>query len=286
MSKRVIAIVAALLLAASGTFVLINYVQGAEDRALEGEETVVVLVVDELIEAGTPASELAGAVREERVPVKVQAAGSIGGLDALAGTVATVDLIPGEQIISTRFQPIEVFEELQEDNDRDFEIPAGYLEASVELDAERALTGELRPGDTVAVVASFDPFRLETIEAEDGSNPITLLFPTAEEGDEDAIAELFGSSSSNTTHIILHKVLVTDVHEEKRGANANNSGTLEESDLKAAPEGSISVTLALTAPDIEKLVFTQEHGDVWLAREPADASESGTIIQTRGTIYE
>ena len=53
-----------------------------------------------------------------------------------------------------------------------------------------------------------------------------------------------------------------------------------------APNGSLFVTLALPGPDIEKIVFTSEHGSIWLAREPLDAVENGTVIQTRGTIYE
>ena len=288
MNKRVVSIVAALALAASGTFVLINYVQGAEDRALAGEETVNVLVVDRFIEAGTPASDLAGSVRVEQVPVKVQAAGSVASLGALEGTVSTGDLLPGEQIISTRFQPVEVFEELQAQAGRDVEIPAGYLEVTIELSPARSLGGEVLPGDTVAVVASFDPFVLETVQAEDGEAASeTLLFPSAEGEEASGDRDLFGSRSSNTTHIILHKVIVTQVHEERRSNNATNSTVEgESSGHDAAPNGSLFVTLALSAPDIEKLVFTGEHGSIWLAREPLDAAENGTVIQTRGTIYE
>ena len=40
MRRRIIALVAALLLAGVGTFVLIGFVQGAEDRATAGQELV------------------------------------------------------------------------------------------------------------------------------------------------------------------------------------------------------------------------------------------------------
>ena len=47
MSRKVTGVVVALLLAAIGTTVLVRYVQGAEDRALEGEQLVQVFVVDD-----------------------------------------------------------------------------------------------------------------------------------------------------------------------------------------------------------------------------------------------
>lgn len=38
------------------------------------------------------------------------------------------------------------------------------------------------------------------------------------------------------------------------------------------------MTLALSAPDAEKLVFGMEWGTVWLSYEPEDANEDGTDI--------
>ena len=46
------------------------------------------------------------------------------------------------------------------------------------------------------------------------------------------------------------------------------------------------VTLALSGPDAEKLVFGAEHGTVWLSKEGAEVPADGTRIVTEGNVYE
>ena len=53
MRRKIVMIVAALLCGALGTTLLVRFVQGAESRALEGEELVDVFVVQGYIPAGT-----------------------------------------------------------------------------------------------------------------------------------------------------------------------------------------------------------------------------------------
>lgn len=261
MPRRIIGVVLAVTLAAVGTFVLVLYVRGAEDRALAGEETVEVLVVSEPIARGTAAEDLDGKVRPERIPQKVQARGSVASLEDLAkldGRVTSVELLPGEQITTARFVDRSDLARAQVD------VPDGLLEVTVSLSPERAIGGQLVPGSTVAVLSSFDPFNLE------GS---------VVEGDQEVDVE---GQTPNTTHLILHKVLVTNVQSDQAALADDGE---EESNASRAPSGNLLVTLALDAPSVERLVFTAEHGRLWLAIEPDDAPEEGTRIQQRGTIY-
>ena len=46
------------------------------------------------------------------------------------------------------------------------------------------------------------------------------------------------------------------------------------------------LTLALTTPEAERLIFAVEKGSLYMAQEPEDAPEGGTRIQTRATVYE
>ena len=55
MNRRTVGIIAAIALAAVGTFVLVAYVRGAEDRAVAGEKMVDVVVASKTIDAGTAA---------------------------------------------------------------------------------------------------------------------------------------------------------------------------------------------------------------------------------------
>ncbi|HEV7211485.1 MAG TPA: RcpC/CpaB family pilus assembly protein [Blastococcus sp.] len=150
MRRRFLAAVAALVLLVAGTGVLLAYVRGADSRALAGTRTVDVLVVDQLIPAGTAGGDLAHMVRTELVPAKVALPGRVTDLTALDGRVAAVDLQPGEQLLASRFE-----------RPRDLQapgtvaVPAGLQEVSVLLEPQRAVGGRLAAGDTVGVVLSM-----------------------------------------------------------------------------------------------------------------------------------
>jgi pilus assembly protein CpaB len=151
--RRLLAALAALVLAALGAVVLLAYVRGADARALAGVQTVDVLVVDRPVPEGTPGEELAELVRTERLPARAAVPGAVTDLDELAGRVATVDLQPGEQLLAARFAAPE-----------DLSVPGtvappeGAAEVSLLLEPQRAVGGRLAAGDTVGVHVSLpDP---------------------------------------------------------------------------------------------------------------------------------
>ena len=150
MRRRLLAALAALLLAATGAVVLLAYVRGADARALAGVQTVDVLVVDRPVAEGTPGEELAELVRTERLPAKAAVPGAVTDLDELAGRVATVDLQPGEQLLAARFA-------VPEDLGVPGTVPApeGAAEVSLLLEPQRAVGGRLAAGDTVGVHVSL-----------------------------------------------------------------------------------------------------------------------------------
>lgn len=261
MNRRVLSAVVALALAAVGTFALVAFVRGAEDRALAGEELVEVLVVQERVEAGTAASQLDGRVDTDQVPAKIQAADAVDDLDALGDLVTAVDLLPGEQVTAARFQPADAFERRRAQVD----VPEDLLEVTVSLSPDRAVGGMVRPGSKVAVVGSFDPFEISSTE------PVQLEgLQIPDEG-----------KTPNSSHIILHKVLVTNVQTDA----SFELEEVEDNQTAPAPGGNLLVTLALDAPSVERVVFAAEHGRVWLAVQPDEASENGTEVVTRGNVY-
>ena len=153
--RRMIGIVVAVALAAAGTLLLVGYVKAAEDRALAGEEVVPVLVADAPIAKGADITGLEGVVRIERVPTKVAADGAVGDVADLEGLVAGIDLLPGEQLTVSRFTTPEALAVTQK-----IPAPPGFLELTISLAPDRAVGGRLNPGDTVAVIASFDPIQV------------------------------------------------------------------------------------------------------------------------------
>jgi pilus assembly protein CpaB len=244
--RRMMGIIAALALALVGTVILVSYVQGAEDRALAGEKVVKVLVAAEAIDAGTSAEELEGKLEFERVPQKVKAEGAITSISQLGNRVTETDLLEGEQIVRARF--VEPSRASRTPGAQEGET---LLQETVALEPERAMGGVVKAGDSVAVVASFDPFDLPD-----------------------------GTKTANQTHILLHKVRVTNVQIASGGGGTSEEESGDESPgaQSAAPEGRFLVTLALTAPDVERVTFTAEFGHVWLSAEPQDADTGGTKI--------
>jgi pilus assembly protein CpaB len=104
MRRRVTGIVAALVLASLGTVMLVVYVQSARDEAVAGERMVDVLVVSDDIEKGTKAADIDDLVDTKQVPAKVRADGAVADLADLDDeSVAAVDLVPGEQLVASRF---------------------------------------------------------------------------------------------------------------------------------------------------------------------------------------
>lgn len=253
MNRKFVGVAAAVLLASIGTLTLLGWAKSAEDRALAGERTLNVLVVMQDIAKGTRAEDLGTQVEMKRVPAKVKAAGSVDNVADLKGKVAAVDLVPGEQVVSTRFVEPEVLA-----RQTGVEVPDGLQEVTIKLEPQRAVGGNLRPGDTVGLVASFEPF-----EDVNGS----------------------GTKSPNETHLMLHKVLVTRVQAAPTTASRSSGEDDEDRGPEPVPGSDLLVTLAVDAPSVERIVFAQEFGRVWLTAEPETATEDGTTIQHRGTVY-
>ena len=58
------------------------------------------------------------------------------------------------------------------------DVPLGLQEVTVALDPERAVGGDLKVGDTVGVVLSFDPFDTDVVRF-DPANPFPVSAPDA-----------------------------------------------------------------------------------------------------------
>ncbi len=281
MNRKWIGVVVAVALAAIGTWVLVQYVQSAEERALEGQETIEVLVVSETVPAGAPAASLATKVRTELVPAKVQAPGSVGNLAELEGQVTAVELVPGEQVIAARFVTAEAFQEQDE-----FEVPEGLVEVTMSISPERAVGGTLRPGDLVAVLASFQPFELDGTTPNPDEESIIISAGSPEEASEIAAElDVAPTQTPNTTGLLIHKVIVSNVQVEQLPTEPTADDGEPAPDVELAPTGNLLVTLAMEPGQAERFVFTAEFGLVWLALETEETPEGGTQIQTRNSIY-
>lgn len=223
--RRTVGIVAALLLALVGTLGLVGYVQGAKDRAVAGEKQVTVYVATQRIPAGTPASQVTDMVKTEKVPTKVRAEDAVKTLKSVKGDVTAIEVLPGEQLVASRFQPAGAV-----GTDTAKGIPVGFFGATVALDPEQALGGQVLAGDHVAVVGMTN----------------------------------VAGSTTDTAQVLAGNVLVTSVQ-----IDGEHGDHPKKKEVTTAPTGKFFVTLALTQPDLEKVVAAANSGRLWLATDPS-----------------
>ena len=149
--RRIIGILAAVILATIGTVALVGYVQSAKDKAVAEEALVEVYVVDKLVPKGAAAETIKASVSVEQIPARLEQPGAITDLKEVGANVAATDLQPGDQLLAARLVAKEQVSEEVKDK----------VQISAMLTPERAVGGSLKKGDLVGVYLSFDPFELD-----------------------------------------------------------------------------------------------------------------------------
>ncbi|HSP76596.1 MAG TPA: Flp pilus assembly protein CpaB [Cryobacterium sp.] len=245
MKTRLIGAILAIVLAVAGTVVLTGYVNSADARAAAGSELVEVYLVAEEIPAGTEASAISDLITAKQIPALAAVPGRVTKLSDLKGLVADTALMPGEQLLESRWVT-----PATRAASGDVALPEGMQAVSIALAVERVVGGTVKQGDTVGVVISAEATPAD------------------------------GSTDGRTTRQVFHKVLVTAVREGIRTPPPTGS------DVAAEPVETVMVTLARPTADIQKLVWGQEFGTVWLTIEPETADENGSAAIGERTVFE
>ena len=149
MKLRILFAILGFVLAVVGVIAVTLYTRGADQRALEDQQPVDVLVLSRDAPAGTPSEQLPEFLEVKALPRGAVAAGAATTLDGLGGLVTSVDLVTGEQLLTVRMVSPDALEVPGR-----VDVPAGLQEVTVLLSPERVVGGGLAPGDTVGVVFS------------------------------------------------------------------------------------------------------------------------------------
>ncbi len=244
-ASRLGAAALAVLLGAIGVITLVRYVQTAEDRALAGQQLVDVVVVTEPAQAGSTTDELALISEVRQVPASSRTPGAITDLAEVGEMITSVDLVPGEQLLAARF----VDGETRLVAGGDVQIEPGLIEVTVQVNPSRAVGGQIVPGERVAVVGY-----ISDISPDD-------------------------TSTDPASGVLLRQSLVTNI----QSATPETLTNQENDRNRQTPGSDFLVTLAVEPSQAERLVFADEFGTVWLAREgegPAVASGELVVIDT------
>ena len=148
MGRRTLLLVASLVVAALGTLLIFAYVRSADERALEDQEPVEVLVAETRIKAGTTgaAALAAGAFERRKIPRSALIEGALNDTRPIERLVAVADIYPGEQIITAKFA--------QSGETSILPIPAGDIAISVQLGDPQRVAGFVQPGSDIVIFVS------------------------------------------------------------------------------------------------------------------------------------
>ena len=281
--RRIIGIVAAVLLALVGTVSLVAYVNSAKDNAVADEALVDVLVVDEFVPKGAASESIAASVSIEQVPARLKQPGAITELADLGNDVAATDLQPGDQLLQARLAPKEAVVGTVSDK----------VQVSTLLEAERAVGGAIKQGDLVGIYVSFDPFDVDVAGPQESgaTNDPTVQAAAGQvdqstESDADTSGPSGPTKTPNVTKLEFQQVLVTNV--QTISAPVNNTTTEDDEDspnIEQVTGTQYVVTLALSPEQSERFVFATEFGKVWLSLQPATVVDDGTRVVTLGSVY-
>lgn len=227
--RRIIAAFSAALLTVIAAVILVAYVGGADQRAAAALEPQSVLVVVEPVAKGTAAESLGASVEVRQVPRSALAEGAAPDVSAISGKVASIDLVPGEQVLASRFVDPADLQSVQ--------VPAGMQEISVMLSSERVYGGRPAAGDTVGVFVTQNETtkvvlnRVLVTRAEGGA--------AAQAAAADAAAE---GSQAPQSEILLTLALDTDDAEKVVWAKENGTIWLSLQNQQTNTGGSRAVT--------------------------------------------
>lgn len=237
MRTKVLIIVVALALGGVAAVLAARYVTSARTEIASGSTPIEVLVAQEDIPRGLSSEELISneMIKIEEVPQRFVAAGAISSARAIEGQVLSAPLTKGEQVTSSRFA-------VPSAAGLAYSVPKDMVAIAIPVDEVKGISGLVRPGDHVAVFATFAP----------GPN-----------GEE------------NVTRILLADAKVLAMGGALTVEETPEGGDDKGGALAASRQDETSVartmTLSVLPAEAEKLVFAEETGKVWVTLLPATA---------------
>jgi len=243
MRSRLLILVTAIVFGLLAAVLTGRYLASLERGVAAEDEPIEVLVAQEALERGAAADQLIadGLIVRESIPRRYVADEAVSSVAAIEGRVLAENISKGEQITQVRFKfPAEA--------GLAYGIPEDHVAVSIPNDAVKGVAGLVKPGDFVMAVVTFDP-------GPQGEAISRVFIPRAR------VLAVGGAIGAEPPAAREQGVL---------------GGQTEEAGEPQAPS---TITLALPPADVERLVFAEEKGTVWLALIGSAATE---IPATRG----
>lgn len=237
MGRRILAIIAAAVIALVGALLVLVYAKTADSRAVAAASPKVVYVTTKTVPAGTSLKEAVrlGELEQTTVAAASLPAGALTKVDdSNSALLALTDITPGQYVLAAAFgeTPVGV---------KAIQVPAGMLAVSVQLSDPARVGTFVTPGSNLTIFASYKMKKV---------------------GDSKAV-EQFNQADIHGTSVLLDNVLVIGMGTDPLlGGQQQGSQTQDGQDSNAATKSSTSgsdapsflVTLAVTPEQATKLV--------------------------------
>jgi len=191
MGRRIIGIVAALVVALLGVVGVVVYAQAADGRAVDGQATQSVFIAKAGVPMGTTAADAVNQklMVSEKVVAKGVPEGALKAVTAdIAKLVATSPILPGEIVLASRFGAIANMAKTQA-------IPAGMIAITVSLTDPQGIAPFLTPQSRIVI---FDTLGGKSASTAAPTPVTTILLPDVEViGVGDQTAQPAPSSASD-----------------------------------------------------------------------------------------
>ena len=229
MGRRILAIVAAAVIALIGAVLVLLYAKGADNRAVAANSPVTVYVSSAQIPAGTSVKE---AVRlklltETQTASKAVPAGALTAVDPEnEALLALTDIPPGQYVLSTAFGETVI-------GDKAIQVPPGKLAVSVQLSDPARVGNFVTPGSMLTIFASYKLKQLDTSEE----------------------SKVFNEQDVRGTSVLLDNIQVIGMGNTALQGGQQGAGNGAEGEEPAAEQApSFLVTLAVTPEQATRLV--------------------------------
>jgi Flp pilus assembly protein CpaB len=240
MKGRGLVVFLALVLATLATVGVFLYANGVKEEAKSGGDMFAVVVSKVDIPANTDLNVL---IQDDQfkiiqVPEVAVVEGAVTSVDQLRDKNNSLAILAGEQIPVARIQGVGTVP------GGALGIPNGHLAITVSVAAPRAVAGAIGVGDNLTIYGTFSGL----------STPSGKKLPTM-------------------TSVVVPMVEVLAVYQPNYGGD---SGALTGGGAQRG-SGTVTMTLALTPVDAQRMVLTMETAPIWFGLLPPNAD--GTKLQ-------
>ena len=230
MGRRILAIVAAAVIALIGAVLVLLYAKGADNRAVAAASPVTVYVSSAQIPAGTTVKEALRLklLTETQTASKAVPAGALTAVDPEnEALLALTDIPPGQYVLSSAFGETVLGEKA-------IQVPPGKLAVSVQLSDPARVGNFVTPGSMLTIFASYKLKQLDTSEE----------------------SKVFNEQDVRGTSVLLDNIQVMGMgNTALQGGQQAPQGDAAEGEEPAAEQApSFLVTLAVTPEQATKLV--------------------------------